>query len=75
MRVKVSGNACIIDEEIDISVTSLDDVNEGKEAIAIRDIALKRYQITKFLETIRATVVARKIRSTRSAHYSLLLPF
>ena len=60
MSEEISGNPCIIDEEIDISVASLDSVNKRKEAITIGDIALKRYQITKFLETIRTTVLARR---------------
>jgi len=63
MCEEISGNPRIVDEEIDISVASLDSVNKGKEAITIRDIALKRYQITKFLETIRT-----KRRSARRSN-------
>lgn len=59
MRVEVSGNACIIDEQVDIPMASLYGVNKGKKTFPIGDIALQRYQITKFLETVRMTLLLR----------------
>lgn len=49
MRIQVSRNAGIIDEQIDIPVTGPDCVGDGEEALATCHVALERNQIAMFL--------------------------
>jgi len=71
MREEVSGNACVIDEQIDIPMATLNSVNDGKETITIRDIALKRYQVTEFLWMGSHNTGNTESIWTGSAHYFL----
>lgn len=46
MRIEVSCDPCVVDEEVDVSVARFDFLNNGQQTCAVCDITLHRNDVT-----------------------------
>jgi hypothetical protein len=62
MRIEVSRNSCIIDEDVDVPVLLFDFLDDGEEVISIGDVAFYWNKLSESLSKME-TKLARRFGS------------